>query len=57
VVEEAGADQGAEGRRPEPDDSSGEVEGRDVALAVGTQVGADHKGSVRPADQHRAIEV
>ena len=57
VVEEAGADQGAEGGRPEPDGSSGEVEGRDVGLAVGTQVVTDHEGSVRPADKHRAIEV
>ena len=56
VVEEAGADQRAEGRRAELDDALDEVDRGDAILAVRAHVVADHEGAVGPADEHRPVE-
>ena len=56
VVEEAGADQRAEGRLAELDRALDEVDGGDPVLAVRAHVVADDERAVRPADEHRPIE-
>ena len=56
MVEEAGADEGAEGSLTQLDGAADEVDRPDPVLAVRAHVVADDEGSVRPAHEHRPVE-
>lgn len=57
MVEEAGADQGAEGRLSQFDCALHEVDRGDPSLAVCADVVADDETPVGPADQYGPVEV
>ena len=57
MVEEARADERAEGGLAELDRALDEVDRGDPVLAVGAHVVADDERAVRPADEHRPVEV